>query len=197
MIKKYYGRDSVVIHPPVDIDRFSSLSGSRPPSPREGFLASGRFTPYKRFDLAVKACTKQNIPLIVVGDGPENEKLRKLADPTIKFVGPANDKEIVQYFQSAKALIFPGLEDFGITPIEAMAAGTPVIAYKAGGALDYITPKTGLFFDKQTVDSLMDALQRFDALKFNQKDLTDQAKQFDKSVFKEKIIKFLEEKCTS
>jgi glycosyltransferase involved in cell wall biosynthesis len=164
-IKKYYRRDSVVIHPPVDIDRFKLLNKSS--IKRSGFLIVGRQTPYKRFDLAVSACTKLNLPLTVIGNGPEHKKLMKLAGPTVNFL-QASDKEIPQYFASAEAFIFPGLDDFGIVAVEALAAGTPVIAYKAGGALDYITPgKTGEFFDNQTVESLAKVLEEFDGTKFD------------------------------
>ncbi|MBI5906676.1 glycosyltransferase [Candidatus Saccharibacteria bacterium] len=164
-IKKYYGRDSVVIHPPVDIDRFKLLNKSS--IIRSGFLIVGRQTPYKRFDLAVAACTKLNLPLTVVGNGPDHKKLRRLAGPSVKFV-QATDKELMGYFATAEAFIFPGLDDFGIVAVEAMACGTPVIAYKAGGALDYIIPgKTGEFFENQTAESLAKVLEKFDSTKFD------------------------------
>lgn len=181
-IKKYYGRDAEVIHPPVDVDRFK-IAGKSGIS-RSGFLAAGRQTPYKRIDLAVEACTKLNLPLTVIGNGPEHQRLIKLAGPTVNFVVGASDQAVVKYFQSAEAFIFPGIDDFGIVAVEALAAGTPVIAYKAGGALDYVDPrKTGIFFRPQTVESLADALTEFPAQKFSAGQIQKTAEQFSAANF--------------
>lgn len=124
--------------------------------------------PGKRFDLAVKACTRLNFPLSVIGDGPDNKRLRKMAGPSITFTEYSFGQSAGRReFASAQALIFPGLDDFGITPVEAMASGTPVIAYQAGGALDYVVPhRTGLFFARQTSDALEEVL-KFDASKYS------------------------------
>jgi glycosyltransferase involved in cell wall biosynthesis len=184
-IKKYYGRDSVVVHPPVDIDRFKILNKSS--VSRSGFLIAGRQTPYKRFDLAVAACTQLNLPLTVVGTGPDHKQLTKMAGPSIKFVGSPNDKDIVGFFQSAEAFIFPGIDDFGITPVEALAAGTPIIAYKAGGALDYVNSKTGMFFNEQGAESLIQALKKFDTKAYKFSDLTEQASQFSPQQFAQNV----------
>jgi glycosyltransferase involved in cell wall biosynthesis len=192
MIKKYYGRDSVVIYPPVDVERFR---GSANNHDRNGFVVAGRMAPYKKIDLAVEACTKLSLPLTVAGDGPMYAQIKELAGPTIKFVGSVTDSDMPKHFAAARCLIFTGLEDFGIIPIEAMAAGTPVLAYKAGGALDYINPKTGRFFERQTVDSLVSALQKFDASRFKQSDLSNQAAKFSKSKFMSSIMDFVEQKC--
>jgi len=190
-IKEYYHRDSVVIHPPVDIERFQTPN-SKPQTPlRSGFVVAGRMAPYKRIDLAVQACTELNIPLTVVSDGPMNNQIQKMAGPTINFVGTVNDAEMPKYFAAATAFIFPGLEDFGIVPVEAMAAGTPVIAYKAGGALDYVNTKTGLFFEEQTAKSLTAALQKFNPKNYKQSDLTAQAAKFSKQNFKNELTKFI------
>jgi glycosyltransferase involved in cell wall biosynthesis len=162
-IKKYYGRDSKVIHPPVDIERFKSKSKVI----KNGFLIAGRQTPYKRFDLAVAACTKLNVPLTVIGNGPEHNKLVNMAGPRVTFLNKIPDKDMPHYFQRASAFIFPGIDDFGIVAVEALAAGTPVIAYKDGGALDYVKEnKTGLLFDEQTVEALAAVLIKFDSSKF-------------------------------
>jgi glycosyltransferase involved in cell wall biosynthesis len=184
-IKKYYGRDSVVVHPPVDIDRFKILNKSS--ISRSGFLIAGRQTPYKRFDLAVAACTQLNLPLTVVGTGPDHKRLIKMAGASIKFVGSPNDKDIVGFFQSAEAFIFPGIDDFGITPVEALAAGTPVIAYKAGGALDYVNSKTGKFFTEQAVEPLAEVLKTFNASDFKTNDLISQAQKFSPDAFTSKM----------
>ncbi len=155
-IKKYYNRDSTVLYPPVEINRFSVSKNER-----KGFVIAGRQTPYKRIDLAVAACTQLNLPLTVIGNGPEHDNIVSLAGPTINFITNVSDKDMAKYFGQAKAFIFPGIDDFGIVAVEALAAGTPVIAYKDGGALDYIANgKNGIFFDHQTVESLVDALKQ-------------------------------------
>lgn len=188
-IKKYYGRESVVIHPPVDIDRFKNKSGAA----RTGFLVAGRQTPYKRIDLAVAAGTKLGLPLTVVGNGPDHQKLVKMAGPTVKFVVGASDQEVVKYFQSAEAFIFPGIDDFGIVAIEALGAGTPVIAYKAGGALDYIEAgKTGLFFDQQTVESLAKAMSKFSPAKFDHAQIRKAAQRFSAAEFAASFRNFIQ-----
>ena len=182
-IKKYYGRDATVIHPPVDVEDFSSTG-----SERSGFVITGRQTPYKRFDLAVTACTKLNLPLAVVGTGPEHTKLKKLAGPSIDFKGWLSRDEVIKHVQSAEGFIFPGLDDFGISAVEAMAAGTPVIAYQAGGALDYVVEgKTGLFFSEQTADSLAETLKNFRSNQFDSKYIAEQAKKFSPEVFSQKL----------
>ncbi len=157
MIKRYYRRDSTVVFPPVDIGRFKP--SAKPPR-RHGFVIAGRQTPYKRIDLAIAACNDLKVPLIVIGDGPEHKRLEKMAQRNIVFLSNVNDHDIVNHFQSALGFIMPNMDDFGIVAVEAMAAGTPVIAYQKGGALDYVAPgKTGLFFDRQTVGSLRKVLE--------------------------------------
>lgn len=189
-IKKYYGRDSEVIHPPVDIERFKILNKSS--IPRSGYLVAGRQTPYKRIDLAVQACTELGLPLTVIGDGPDHKRLAKLAGSTISFLVGLSDKEVVKHFQSAQAFIFPGVDDFGIVAVEALAAGTPVIAYQAGGALDYVEPgKTGEFFEHQTNDSLVTAIKKFDSKKFDVATVQKSSQQFSPEVFNRKIAKFI------
>ncbi len=196
-IKKYYGRDSTVIHPPVDIERFQTSNPvkkilNKLSNSRNGFLVVGRQTPYKRIGLAVAACTELGLPLTVVGDGPDHKKLVKMAGPSVKFVTGASDAEVVKYFQSAKAFIFPGADDFGIVAVEALAAGTPVIAYKAGGALDYVTQDTGLFFIEPTAASLAKALQDFNSKSFDHTQIARHAANFSPKIFQEKIEKNVE-----
>jgi len=189
-IKKYYGRESIVIHPPVDIDRFKLLNKSS--DLRNGFLAVGRQTPYKRIDLAVAACTELSLPLTVIGSGPDHNKLRKIAGPSIKFVTNADDEEIVKYFQSAQAFIFPGVDDFGIVAVEALAAGTPVIAYKAGGALDYINPgHNGELFTEQTIESLANVLSNFNPGKFKSYHIQQTANEYSVDKFRNKFKGFI------
>jgi len=190
-IKKYYGRDSVVVHPPVDIGRIKILNKSS--ISRSGLLAAGRQTPYKRIDLAVEVCTKLGLQLTVVGDGPDHNRFVKMAGPTVTFIKNPSDTEMVKYFQSAEAFIFPGIDDFGIVAVEAMAAGTPVIAYKGGGALDYVKPgKTGLFFDKQTVENLAATLQEFDTSQFSADKIAHESANFSPDFFHKKIKHFID-----
>ncbi len=182
-IKKYYGRDAQVIFPPVDVEKFAPASGSRPVK-RHGFIITGRQTPYKRVDLAVLACSKLNLPLTVYGTGPEHEKLKAMAGPSVTFAGWAAREDVTKGLQTAEAFLFPGVDDFGIAPVEALAAGTPVIAYKAGGALDYVKPGvTGEFFEKQTVESLMECLKAFSLTDFKPAEISESSKQFNVAIF--------------
>lgn len=189
-IKKYYGRGAVVIHPPVDIKRFKLLNESS--NSRNGFVTAGRQTPYKKIDLAVAACTKLNLPLTVIGSGPDHYKLVKLAGPTVKFLTGVPDKDMAGHFAAAEAFIFPGVDDFGIVAVEAMSAGTPVIAYADGGALDYVDDKTGRLFKPQTVEALSRALEGFDPKSFKDADARTKAREFSPEIFRNKINKFID-----
>jgi glycosyltransferase involved in cell wall biosynthesis len=181
MIKKYYKRDSTVIFPPVELDRFKLPA--HPPL-RHGFVVAGRQTPYKRIDLAIEACNQLKVPLIVIGDGPEHKRLRKLADRNTTFLTNVGDHEMASHFQSALGFIFPGVDDFGIVAVEALAAGTPVIAYKKGGPLDYVIEgKTGLFFDKQTTQSLVAALEIGLTKSFKYETIAEHAESFSVAAF--------------
>lgn len=191
-IKKYYRRDTKVIFPPVDTKRFKTQS-SKFKSKRHGYVIAGRQTPYKKIDLAVAVCTSLKLPLTVIGDGPENTKLKQIAGPTITFTGQLTDAQVADQFAPAEAFIFPGLDDFGITPVEAMAAGTPVIAFRAGGALDYVIPgKTGEFFDRQTVASLADTLRGFNSGKYSSDDIKKYANKYSSYNFRKSLSKYVE-----
>lgn len=179
-IKQYYERDAVVIYPPIDVDRFRAA----PAVKRSGFVTMGRQAPAKRNDIIVEACTRLKLPLTVIGRGPDHDRLVKLAGPTVTFLTNVTDEEMPAHLAAAEAFLFASFDDFGISPIEAMAAGTPVIAYKAGGALDYVEPgKTGLFFEKQTVDSLCEVLATFDARSFDAGYIQAFAGRFSPQVF--------------
>ena len=158
-IKRHYGRDSVVIHPPVNIERFN------PRRPREDFyLVVSALVPYKRIDLAVEACTRLGRRLIVIGTGPEEADLKRRAAPHVTFLGWQSDAVVRDHFERCRALLFPGIEDFGITPCEAQAAGSPVIAFGEGGATETVRPgETGLLFERQTAEALADAIRAFEA----------------------------------
>ncbi len=185
-VKRYYGRDAAVIHPPVDVDRFY-----RPEkSPVQGsyLLAAGAFVSYKRFDLAIDACERLGRKLVIAGSGPEEAKLRRLAGKNTEFIIKPTQDEWVGLFQGADAFLFPGVEDFGITAIEALAAGTPLIALKAGGALDFVIPRqTGVFFEKPQAEDLMQAIQGFRKDEFSKDVLREFARSFHKTVFLEKM----------
>jgi glycosyltransferase involved in cell wall biosynthesis len=190
-IKKYYGREATVIHPPVEVERFAGTSDE----PRRGFITTGRQTPYKRIDLAVEACTKLDLPLVVLGSGPQNAKLQKMAGNSVTFLRGKTDEEVANYFKSSLAFIFPGLDDFGIVAVEALAAGTPVIAYGAGGALDYVQEnKNGLFFEPQTTEALEKTLQRFKPEDFNPEAIAKTAQPFNAEHFRTNIQSFIKQK---
>lgn len=190
-IKKYYKREAAVIHPPVDIERFKPFVADL--KNRHGYVITGRQTPYKRVGLAVAACTKLNVPLAVIGNGPEHKKLKKKAGSSISFVTTATDEDVARYVGASCAFIFPGIDDFGIAPVEALAAGTPVVAYKGGGALDYIIEgKNGRFFTEPTVESLCQAITRLEAEKYAPEDIKKTARKFSVEHFHEKVIKFVQ-----
>jgi len=190
-ITKYYKRDSTVIYPAVDVSHYSKPPKDAPEI-RSGFIIWGRHVPYKRFDLAVIACTQLGVDLTVVGEGPETENLKKMAGPTITFAGRLSDDDLHTAAYEAKAFLFPGEEDFGIAPVEAIAAGLPVIAYKSGGALDYvIEDETGTFFNSQTIPALSKAINTLDTSKFDQSKMRDSIKKFAPSRFHKDIENFV------
>lgn len=190
-IRKYYNRDSVIIHPPVNTEIFNNLEKST--STRSGYITIGRQTPYKKTDLIIKACNELNLPLTVVGRGPEHQKLKRLAGKTVSVLDNVSDQEVAELLAKSKAFIFAAEEDFGIAPVEALAAGTPVIAYRAGGALDFIKEGVnGTFFDEQTTKVIKDAIDNF---KFNQLDgnkIKSSAKKFSTNNFISKISDIIE-----
>ena len=189
-IKQYYGKPSTIIHPPVDVDRFTPA----PKGERSGYVLWGRHVPYKRFDLAIEACNQLGVKLTIVGSGPDTERLKKLAGATITFTGRISDEELVRRAQSAKAFLFPNEEDFGISAAEALAAGTPVIAYAKGGALDIVQDgETGVLFKHQTVASLIAAMKKADTIDFLPATLHRKAKRFDKGLFATKIRKIVQD----
>ena len=191
-IKVFYKRDSVVIHPPVDTENFSHKSNAIKSPSKSGFVAWGRHVPYKRFDLAIKACNKLKLPLTIIGEGPATPALRQLAGPTITFAGFATKENLVKLAQNSQAFIFPAEEDFGIAPVEALALGLPVIAYKSGGALDYVKEGvTGTFFSEQTAESLVAALKGFDIERFESSSIQEFSKQFSQSEFRKKVVSFI------
>lgn len=160
-ITQYYFRKSTVIYPPIE-DKFYS-SDILPSSKREGYLLVSRLVPYKKTSLAISVFNKLKLPLTIIGEGSESRSLRRQANSNITFVGQVNDKQLIEHYGQAKAVIFPQEEDYGLVPLEAQACGTPVIAYGAGGALEtVITNETGIFFNKQNEESLTHAILKFE-----------------------------------
>jgi glycosyltransferase involved in cell wall biosynthesis len=188
-IWKHYRRESVVIHPPVRCNLFNISDEDE-----EFFLIVSRLQEYKRVDLAIEAFNELGLPLVVIGDGPMREKLQSMAKDNIKFLGRQPDSVIKDYYSKCRAFIFPGEEDFGITPLEAQASGRPVIAFGKGGALETVVPnETGLFFMHQTIQELVKAIKIFDKVNFEKKIIRKHAEEFDEEIFKEKINSFIVE----
>ncbi|MDK0736123.1 glycosyltransferase [Clostridium perfringens] len=189
-IWKHYRRESVVIHPPVRCNLFNISDIDE-----DYFLIVSRLQEYKRIDLAIEAFNRLGFPLVIIGDGPDREKLEKMANSNIKFLGRESDEVIKEYYSKCRAFIFPGEEDFGITPLEAQASGRPVIAYGKGGALETVlNNETGVFFKEQTVESLIMAIENFAEINFNKIKIREHAMKFDEEIFKNKIEKFICEK---
>ncbi len=174
-----YGREADVLYPPVEVDSFD-FSAER----GDYFLVVSRLNPYKRIELAIEACGRMGLPLKIVGKGPFEPTLRRLAGPQTEFLGGVSFQELKKLLVGARAFIFPGEEDFGIAPVEAMAAGRPVIALAAGGALETVLDgETGLFFAVPTVQSLSDALRRFEGMTFDPARIRRQAERFNRATF--------------
>ena len=190
-IRRYYDRDSVVIYPPVDTSRFVPLPDAQV---EDYFLVVSRLIPYKRIDLAIEAASRLGVRLKVGGRGRDMQRLRDLAGPTVEFLGFVPDDELPGLFARARAFIFPGFEDFGITPVQSQATGRPVIAYGAGGALDTVLPGiTGEHFGEQTVESLMAVMRDFDPNRYDRSHIRQHALQFDNSAFTRQMDAFIEQ----
>jgi glycosyltransferase involved in cell wall biosynthesis len=193
-IRRVYDRPADVIYPPVDVARFEIADAAD-----DYYLVVSALVPYKRIDLAVGAANRLGRRLLVVGTGPEDARLRALAGPTVSFLGWRSDPEIARLYARCRALIFPAVEDFGITPLEAAAAGRPTIALARGGALetmvglDAAEAPTAVFFEEQTVDALVEAMARFErtAARFDTKALRARAESFDRPVFKRRLGEYI------
>jgi glycosyltransferase involved in cell wall biosynthesis len=188
-IKQFYGRDSTIIFPPVDTSRFQ-------PSNRveDYFLILSRLIPYKRIDIAVQAATRLGVRLLIGGKGRDLERLQELAagHPNIEFLGYVPDKDLPDLMARCKAFLFPGLEDFGITPVQAQAAGRPVIAYSGGGALDTVIHSvTGELFNELTVESLMTVMSDFDDTRYDTAKIRAHAEKFDSRHFNKQITAYV------
>jgi glycosyltransferase involved in cell wall biosynthesis len=189
-VRKYYRRDSVIICPPVDTGALQ-LSGSR----EDYFLVVSRLVPYKRIDIAVEAFNRLRLPLLIIGDGRDRAALQAKAHSNVHFLGMVPDEEVRRYFSRCRALIFPGEEDFGITPVEAQAAGRPVVAYAGGGALDTVVDGvTGKLFHPQTPEALVEAVNEFDQSSYNPMDIRKQAEKFDTAAFNAALSRWVQQR---
>jgi glycosyltransferase involved in cell wall biosynthesis len=190
-IGTYYRRESTIIYPPVDVQRFTPSDRQ----PGDYYLAGGRLIPYKRVDLAVEAFNRLGLPLLVYGSGRDRAALEAKAASNITFLGRVSWDQLVDLFQHCRAFIFPGLEDFGITPVEAQAAGRPVIAFAAGGALDtVVNGKTGLLFHEQSPQALADAVRAFDTDAISPAECRQNAERFATQRFRHDLMNFIDAK---
>lgn len=186
-VKKYYRADARVIYPPVSIENFKVSQEIG-----DFFLVCSRLIPYKKVDIVVEAFNELGLPLKIIGTGSIEKKLKKMARSNIEFLGRTDDKSLKKYYSRALASIFPTEEDFGIVPVESMASGRPVIAYKKGGARETVIPRiTGLFFESQTKESLISAIRKFQKMKFDPQIIKKHAEKFSKGHFKEEIESFI------
>ena len=188
-IQLYWRRDSEIVYPPIDDSWFTSLTPALSHGEREPyFLVVSSLVHYKRIELAIEAANQLKVPLKIAGRGPAEHSLKSIAGPTVEFLGFQNDEGLRNLYANAIATIFPGEEDFGLVPLESMACGTPVIAYRAGGALETIKEhETGAFFDEPTSTSLAKVMKQFDPKKFSPETCREQAQKFRRAKFEEKI----------
>jgi glycosyltransferase involved in cell wall biosynthesis len=180
-IRRYYGRDATVIWPPVDVEAFAPVGAEER---GDYILMVGELVAYKRPELAVEAFNRMRRKLVVIGGGEMRGRIRRLAGPTVTVLGPAPFADLQHHYARGQALIFPGEEDFGIVPVEAMASGRPVIAYGRGGATETVVPGvSGVIFDEQSVEALIDAVEGFRDADFNPLAIVAHARNFSREVF--------------
>lgn len=187
-IRRYYKRDALVVHPFVDLSDFEGVR-RQPPPKGEHFTMVTAFAPNKRVDLAIAAFERLKLPLVIIGKGQLEAKLRASAGKYVEFLGAVDRETVIDTLARSRALVFPGVEDFGITPLEALAAGTPVIAFRAGGVLETLTESDSVFFDHATVDSLVDAVRRFDSARLTPS--FERLSRFSREVFVSKMDEVL------
>lgn len=187
-IELYWRRPSQVVYPPVDDFWFTPTRSPLPATRSPYFLIVSSLVRYKRIDLAIEACNALDVPLKIVGEGPDMRRLKSLAGKTVEFLGWRKNDELKELYTNAKAVLFPGDEDFGLVPLEAMASGTPVVAYKSGGALEtMLDGQTGEFFSEATSESLQEAMKKSEQKKYSKEVLIAQAKKFSRAEFEKKI----------
>lgn len=190
-IRKYYRRESDIIHPPVNTKNFYV---AKPEDRKDYFLMVGRLIAYKRHDIAIEAFNRLKLPLKIIGRGPEIDRLKKLAGPTIEFLGRVSEKELPRYYAECRAFVFPQEEDFGIVAIEAMASGRPILAYRGGDIPEHLEEgKMGIFFDEQTPEAIMGAIETFRDTEYDPDFIRSKSLRFDREIFKEKIKTYIDE----
>jgi len=185
-IGKHYGREATIIYPPVDTKRFT-------PAKRvdDYYLMVGRLVPYRRVDVLIEAFNRLGRPLYIAGSGRDRGRLEAMAGPNVQFLGYVGDNDLPDLMARCRAFLFPGEEDFGIAPLQAMAAGRPVIAYAAGGALETVVPGTGALFAQQSAEAIIEAIKSFDTESTDSDFIRAHAEQFDTSVFVRKLAEFV------
>lgn len=195
-IDKFYGRKSRVIYPPVDYEKLNRLANShKTVKEKDYYLIVSRLSPYKKIDIAIEAFNKINLPLIIIGDGEDRRRLEKLAEKNIKFLGFQSEEKLAEYYRNAKAVIFPGEDDFGITILEAMSLGKPVLAYAKGGALETVIPgKNGELFESAVPEILADGIRRLNLniRNYNNEEIKEYAKRFSRERFEKEFKEFLQ-----
>ena len=193
-VRDAYQREARIVYPFVDVSRFGARR-----CPGSKYLIVSAFAPYKRIDLAVEAFNRLELPLQIVGSGQDEKKLRDIAGPTIEFLGARSNEEIAELYSTCKAFVFPGAEDFGITPLEAMCAGAPVIAFAEGGAMETVTERTGVFFSSQTVESMMEAVLKIEngTVLIHESDCRRRAALFSRNRFQRELGSVIREAWTA
>jgi len=196
-VKKIYGRDSVVVYPGIDTEYWTPVDRTKPDRAvkREDFyLIASRLYDYKRIDLAIRACCQNGRNLVIAGEGPDEKYLRNISCSRVKFTGYVSRDEVRSYMQKCKAFLFPGIEDFGLAPVEAMACGTPVIAYNKGGVTETVVDgETGVFFDKQTPECLGEAIRKLESMRFDQKEIVKRGRLFSEKRLLNEFSKILKD----
>lgn len=187
-IRRYYNRESVVVHPPVDVDGFTL---SEKPS-SDYYLTVSALVPYKRVDIIIDAFNKTQERLIIVGKGSEEKRLKRMADKNIEFKKDLSENELRELYGNAKAFVFAGIEDFGISFVEAISSGTPVISFNRGGVVDIIDEKNGVLYDEQNCNSLISAIESSEKMRFNREEIRESALRFSKKNFRKNFVKYLE-----
>jgi glycosyltransferase involved in cell wall biosynthesis len=191
-IAKYYRRDAAIIYPPVDTERFTPANRID-----DYYLFVGRLLPYRRIDVLIEAFNRLQRPLLIAGRGRDQDRLEALAGPNITFLGYVPDEDLPDLMARCRAFVWPGEEDFGIAPIQAMAAGRPVIAYGAGGALDTVVPGTGVLFARQTAPAIIEKVEDFDTGAVDTEFIRAHARKYDVVRFREQLLAFIQEKMAN
>ncbi|MFA7169943.1 MAG: glycosyltransferase [Candidatus Paceibacterota bacterium] len=197
-IKKFYRAESSVIYPPVDFEKFSQYENLPSVAEKDYYLIVSRLSAYKKIDIAIQAFNKMNMPLVVIGEGCDKKRLQKMAGKSVKLLGFQSEEKLAAYYQNAKAVIFPGEDDFGITILEAMSFGKPVLAYAKGGALETVTPgRNGELFESPVPEILADGVRRLNRNleNYNSIEIREYARQFSRENFEKKIEAFVGKVC--